>query len=404
MKRHLVLTLRLVIAAVGIGFIVWSLTWVDHVRLPAGYELPDGGVLREPVQAEVLSDTSRIDPNKPIMVELPASVSAESRQLAIDPNQIGTAAHEIQYEPGVTTTLREAKWALLAIGLILVAVVPTVQTVRWRLLMRCRGLDPGYVQSFRLVLVGMFFNFSLPGMTGGDLVKAYYAAKGAHDRGAAVMSVVLDRVTGLIGLTLLGGLAGLVALAWLDRPLLGQMTVAIWIVLVGMAVAGHLYMSDRLRRHMAPLGARLGSLLPGTLIQRIDQAAFAYRRHLGAVYLAVVVSVPVHLAQMVATGLAGQALGMETSLLVLVPVLSVVFMVGAMPISYQGLGVMEAAAMALLLTPQAESLVTANQIVGMLMLGRMYLLVYSLLGSGVLLHGGIHLFPQHVAEAMAKPQ
>ncbi|MFW6058714.1 MAG: hypothetical protein ACODAQ_00945, partial [Phycisphaeraceae bacterium] len=182
------------------------------------------------------------------------------------------------------------------------------------------------------------------------------------------------------------------------------LTGLVWLGLLGMMVGGHLYLSPRVRRWFAPVGRLLNGIVPGDLLQRVDQAAAAYRHHMGTVYLAVLISLPVHLALMVATGLAGQALGMEASLLLLVAVLPVVFIVGAVPISYQGLGVMEATAMALLLTPEGGAAATANQVVGMLMLSRLYLLAYSLLGTGVLLRGGIHLFPHQVTEAMAKPQ
>ncbi len=104
---------------------------------------------------------------------------------------------------------------------------------------------------------------------------------------------------------------------------------------------------------------------------------------------------------MVGTGLAGQALGMNVSLIWLVAVLPVVFFAGCLPISYQGLGVMEATAFALL--SMGPGTVTANQVVGMLLVGRLYILCYALLGAVVLLRGGIHLFPQEMAEAMNQP-
>ena len=49
-------------------------------------------------------------------------------------------------------------------------------------------------------------NVELPGSTGGDVVKAWYAARQAPSRRtAAVMSVIVDRIVGLLALIMLGG-------------------------------------------------------------------------------------------------------------------------------------------------------------------------------------------------------
>ena len=256
---------------------------------------------------------------------------------------LGHGVGEPRYEPSVTAMLSGARHGWLLVGLLLVGVVPTLQAARWLWLMRCRGLDPGYGQSLRLTLVGMFFNFSLPGMTGGDVVKAYYAAKGSGRHAVAVMSVVFDRIAGLMGLVVLAAVAGLLVL---DEPLAARVTVGVWVALLALLLGGHLYLSRRLRRWLAPVSRAMTKLTPTRVLKRVDDAAAAYRDHLPVVYGAGALSLPVHVAQMTATGLAGQALGMDTSLVLLIAVLPVVFFAGAMPISYQGLGVMEAVALA----------------------------------------------------------
>src|SRR5690606_41348092 len=73
--------------------------------------------------------------------------------------------------PYTTLFRSQADVGLLIAGLLLVGLVTPLQAWRWLMLMRCRGLDPGYLKSLRLNLVGLFFNFCMPGMTGGDLIK-----------------------------------------------------------------------------------------------------------------------------------------------------------------------------------------------------------------------------------------
>ncbi len=175
MKKKLLTILRLVVAGLGMAFILWSLTWSDYLLLPAGYL---NAQQTEPIRAKVSERPDTAEDGQ-WHVKLPQAYG--SKTLTIQPAKVGTDEGVVRYQPGVLRTLRQARWHLLLVGLLLVAVLPVGQSLRWWLLMRCRGLDPGYAKALRLSLVSMFFNFSLPGMTGGDLVKAYYAAKGSGD-------------------------------------------------------------------------------------------------------------------------------------------------------------------------------------------------------------------------------
>ncbi|HEX7009512.1 MAG TPA: lysylphosphatidylglycerol synthase transmembrane domain-containing protein [Phycisphaeraceae bacterium] len=388
MKKHLARIARLILAAAGVAYIALSLTWTDQVLLPAGTPLPDGTTLAQPQAARVISRPSPGQAGGVWTVQLTKEADGSQPVLTLPDTALDTGDEAApHYQPGIVSTLAQADVGLLIAGLLLVGLVTPLQAWRWLMLMRCRGLDPGYLKSLRLNLVGLFFNFCMPGMTGGDLIKAYYAAKGSGRRGAAVMSVIFDRLTGMVALILLAALMGL---ALLGRPMVWKVTLLSWLALV-VAMAGMLaYFSHRLRRWLG-VPRLLERLSPQSWLVRIDQAALAYRDHRPAVYGAVLISLPGHLIQMIAAALAGWALGMDLPLTLLVTVLPLVFFVGAMPITPQGIGVMEALALALLLEPPAA---TANQIVGMLLVARLYFVLYAVLGSLLLLRGDIHLFPQ----------
>ncbi|MFA9477723.1 lysylphosphatidylglycerol synthase transmembrane domain-containing protein [Phycisphaerales bacterium AB-hyl4] len=398
MQRQLSNLLRLALALAGLAFIAWSLTWSDQLVLPVGTTLPDGSTLAAAERVRLIDGEPGRAGDR-VVVQLPSELGA-GETMSLDAERVGGGPADVQYERGVVSTLAGARWSLVVAGVLLVGTLPFLQTARWLMLLRSQGLDPGMTKAFRLTLVGQFFNFCMPGMTGGDLVKAYYAAKGSGRRGAAVMSVVFDRVAGLLSIILLAGLVGLLLL---DDPMVRSLTLVVWLVMLALVVFAMGYFSQRFRRWVGIdwLQRRLGE---GSVLTRIDQAALAYRSQPGAVLGAVMVSLPAHLAQMLATALAGWALGIDLSLGVLLVVLPIVYFVGSLPITYQGLGVMEGVAFALLLGlpaagGEAGAGATVNQIVGMLLLGRLYLLVYGLLGSVYVLRGGMHLFPQD--EAMA---
>ncbi|MFA6543660.1 MAG: lysylphosphatidylglycerol synthase transmembrane domain-containing protein [Limisphaerales bacterium] len=73
--------------------------------------------------------------------------------------------------------------------------------VRWRLVLRVHGLDLPFGRAAEISLVAHFFNSFLLGTVGGDLLKAYYAARETnHKKAEAVGTVFVDRIIGLFSL------------------------------------------------------------------------------------------------------------------------------------------------------------------------------------------------------------
>lgn len=378
MKRRLSLALRLVVAAAGIAYICWTLTWHDLVLLPAGYDGWPGDYSHDqPIRVKVIGDDRQT-----LTLQPPAN--SQLPPFTIQRAELQAPGTGPRLERGVVTTLRGARIGLLAGAMLLTGLIFPIQTLRWLILMRCRALDVQPVKAFRLQMVGAFFNFCMPGMTGGDVVKAYYAAKGSGKRGAAVMSVVFDRLSGIFGLLLMAGCVGLLRL---EDPLAQRITLVIWAGFALGVLVSLVYFSRRLRRALRI--DRMVAKLPGDkFLSRVDEAALAYGNHKTALLMAVILSLPVHISLTVATSLAGYALGMELDLGLLVVVLPVVFFVGAVPITFLGVGTMEPVAVALLATGE---LATPNQIVGMLVLHRLFMIFFGLLGSLALLRGDIQL-------------
>ena len=68
------------------------------------------------------------------------------------------------------------RWWLLA-GFGAYGVVEICAGVRWQLLLRVQGIALSWTRVFMLLLIGVFFNFIIPGGTGGDVVKIFYLLK-----------------------------------------------------------------------------------------------------------------------------------------------------------------------------------------------------------------------------------
>ncbi|MEM6458336.1 MAG: lysylphosphatidylglycerol synthase transmembrane domain-containing protein [Planctomycetota bacterium] len=283
---------------------------------------------------------------------------------------------------GVFTLLRRADGGWLLGGLAVIGLVFPLQAVRWYGLLRCRGLAVSLRSVFRLTMVGQFFNFCVPvGSTGGDVVRAYGAAKGVTTPGgptAAVVSVLIDRVAGLLGLVVLAAAAG--PLVWGD-PTGRRVTLIAWALLGSGVAGGAVYLWPVTRRW---LGVERATRLAA--VRRVDEAVTAYRRHGWTVAGAVALSVPVHLSICLATAFAGYAIGVDEPVVSLVAALPIVFLVGALPVSFMGLGIMEAAARGVF-----GGGVLENEVVLMLMAYRLYMLGYALLGGVLMLGRGARL-------------
>ncbi|HEX8911197.1 MAG TPA: lysylphosphatidylglycerol synthase transmembrane domain-containing protein, partial [Humisphaera sp.] len=108
-------------------------------------------------------------------------------------------------ERGVGRMVREADWAYLAAGILLLPLSYLITSYRWHVLLEAQQIHIGMARTFVINMVGAFYNSFMPGSTGGDLAKAYYAAKHTTHRTRAVLTVIVDRVMGLLALLVLGG-------------------------------------------------------------------------------------------------------------------------------------------------------------------------------------------------------
>ncbi|MBB6429403.1 lysylphosphatidylglycerol synthase transmembrane domain-containing protein [Algisphaera agarilytica] len=335
LRKHLFTAVRVLLIAAGIGYIAWTVQWGDATTLG-----PDG---------------------------------------------------EETQQPGMLTLVKGADPVWLLGGLALTSLVLPLQAVRWWLLMRCRGMNVSLRSVFKLVMVGLFFNFCVPvGTNGGDVVKAYGAARGIKTPGSttkAIISVLMDRVAGLLGLIVLAALAG--PMVW-DDPVGRQITIFAWAALGFVVLSGGLYLWPVTRKWLG-----VTTLRRVGVFEKIDEAVVGYRHHPSAVFGSIGLSVPVHISICIATAMAGYAIGVPTPLLTLLAVLPIVFIVGALPLTFMGLGLMEPTMFGLL---KSDGGITFNQVTAMIMAFRAYFLAYALIGGLFVLTKGVSLSEKPAAD------
>ena len=164
-----------------------------------------------------------------------------------------------------------------------------------------------------------------------------------------------------------------------------------WLFAAALAGGATVYFSHTLRRFFG-INWVVSKLPEDGLLRRIDEAVVAYRRHRGALLGALALALPAQLVMVFSGAFSGWAVGMPTTMVMfktLLVILPLVLLAGAVPVSFMGFGVIEPVGRALLVG--AEPGVTPNQVVTMLVLIRLYAIVYSLLGAVFLTRGNLTL-------------
>ncbi len=84
-----------------------------------------------------------------------------------------------------------ADWPVTLAAFLLLMISTLVTAWRLCVLMEPLGMHLTVLASTPLGLIGMFFNACLPGSTGGDVIKIYFAAEGNRGRRTEVATVLL---------------------------------------------------------------------------------------------------------------------------------------------------------------------------------------------------------------------
>jgi uncharacterized protein (TIRG00374 family) len=292
----------------------------------------------------------------------------------------------LQVAPGFLTYWHSLDPLLFALGALCYFLTALIAGTRWWWLLRVNGTDVSLLETLRFTWIGIFFNNVIPGATGGDVIKALYIMKRCPGHRVQVMvSVIVDRVLGLGSPALLGAIVVLFAL---DR--FGTLALAIWGVIVGVALLGTIAFSKRLRSlvRLKWLLERLPSKL-GHVLRLVDQAVFFYRDHKWVIIASLVAGVGNHVVSVLSVVFIGQALGvgMPTfEYFVLIPVINIITAVPVMPngwglgeLMYQNLFATYGAPYLPLVANAAEVMGTRG--VALSVLYRLHLILWSLLGG-----------------------
>lgn len=258
-------------------------------------------------------------------------------------------------------------WALGVTGLV-------VRTFRWQALLAGLGLAPPFGRLLKLYFVGAFFNIFLLSGFGGDVVRVIELAQD-EQRSAAFGTVLVDRMTGILSLFLMG-LCVLPFTRGLAPWLVGTFGL---ISVAGLAGGFLLLEGTLLRRLTARLPGALSLAGEGPLAQLYAAVSGAGWRAVG---LALLLSTLFNFTNVAMYWLCGLAVGLKlnfTFYFIAVPLLALTLL---LPISVGGLGARDWVAQPLFASVGASDALTAG----------MSLLVWLVTAASGLVGGLVYLW------------
>lgn len=252
---------------------------------------------------------------------------------------------------------------------------------RWWLVLRSQGLDPGFRRTLEISLVAHFFNSFLLGATGGDVLKAYYAARVTHHlKTEAVTSVLIDRLLGLFAML---GFAVVLILPNLDLVLRYRRTQLLGGVMLAMFAAAGVALWLSLRGGVSQVFPRarvwLRRLPKAEVFERGLEACRTMGRDRVVFWQALAISILLTVACVFQLLTLVWGYGFSVPLAPLFFVIPSVICLSALPVTPNGLGVRDNLYLYLLSLPEIG--VTAGAAVAISLIAYAGSLVWSALGG-----------------------
>ncbi|NBB94271.1 MAG: flippase-like domain-containing protein [Planctomycetes bacterium] len=380
LKKRLLLAAKLLVAAALLLWVFGQAHWDDYVVAKDG---------------STWTWLDRTQDERSMVEESPVSAirhgrlfDRQTRLFAAD-EFVPVAGTEDQYvRDGMAATLATVNKPLLLLAVAIFPLNIVIVGLRLWFLLRIQGVRLRAWECIRLTFLGQFFNMVVPGTVGGDVVKAWYVCKHTPRVAAVLVSMFVDRVMGLVELMMMAGvMLAIVLLAGLEswqRMTVPAITVGVVACIVAVAMA---FLLSRRLRGALRLQTYYERLPIAHHIEAAGKAARIYRRRLGVLGRAVLVTLGAHAIFIGSFALIGVSLHLDVPFYQYFVYLPLIYIIGAVPITPGGLGLVEKLYVTFFVTAGAAGGATAMEVVTLAMLARLLPVFWGLPGLYVAVTG-----------------
>ena len=227
----------------------------------------------------------------------------------------------------ITSRLGRMQPAWVSAALLLSLVQVLVSAWRWKFTAGCLGIDLPFSVAVQEYYLAMFLNQVIPGGVVGDVSRAWRHARTQVEfpaaRGPAVRAVILERASGQVVMGIVAGLSVLLLPLGIGLQ---------WKFGIGATAIGVIGVGSWIFKRYGQDTSVMGSLIRDARTALFTQKAFP---------LQFVVSVVVVSTYVVTFVIAAKAIGIETPVFVLLPLVSPVLVTMVIPVTIAGWGVRE---------------------------------------------------------------
>ena len=333
-KKRLFLIFKILLAALLLWFVLGQAHLDDYVSIRKEYGGGESCVRYGSTRAD--SDT--------ICIEQGFLWWKEHREIPLEhlipAYEDSEGCHYIR--PGILTSLSNMNIGLFILAALGFPLSLLVIAFRLKFLLGFQEIRISIWDSVKLTFLGQFFNTVVPGVVGGDLVKAWYLISPERSAGVVVVTVFIDRLLGLCELVLLAGIM-VAAVLVLGSETVERMRTAIIAVatLVGaISVVLLLLFNRSLRKTL-----RVDKLYRRTSLAHhfaaAGEAAIVFRNKPLVLLGGLIITVLGHLFFIGGIVFVGLALSIDVrwySYLVYIPL---IYIIGSVPITPGGVGLIE---------------------------------------------------------------
>jgi uncharacterized protein (TIRG00374 family) len=242
-------------------------------------------------------------------------------------------------------------WVFLGVLAVYVA-SQVLLAVRWLILVRAQGIELKLFPAIKLHFIGLFYNNAMPSSVGGDFLRAWYVSKHTEKRVEAALSVFVDRAMGLMGILLIALFSYIFLLKESDFPastpanVSGSdargrlLAVSLWGLAVLVSVLGAGLMNRSFRGWAAHVSMNIWRRLRLVINKGTDVVSVYWMRPMVLV-VTLALTLVLQSVSIWAYCLLGRDLGIEAGMRYSFVIFPGMWVVGALPISIAGVGVME---------------------------------------------------------------
>lgn len=275
--------------------------------------------------------------------------------------------------PELGRTFQTMDWTWVGAAFLTFGVVILFAVLRWDVLLRVHGIHLPWRKTAEIWMIGHFFNAFLLGTTGGDVAKIYYCAQALPEhRSAAALSIIFDRLLGLFVLLSIAVVLGLWHYPILDGdPVTHKALLAIFLSFIAMLCGLAFFLIPPAWSFFFQIVNRFAPNHLQKTVNNIHEAFIRYTQSWGANFMAIIISIILHLLTFIMSFFLLRALHLhDVPFWPFVSCLPIIGFLVAIPVSISGLGMREGLFVSFL---------------GLLSIDKEIALAFSLAGFGVTL-------------------